>query len=162
MSAESERHRANQPWPTKTLIVTSVMAFIMSASFAFFFVDDVPPSTHPEPVPQHVRPAPTTRTEPEAVATTAEVTSIHVRGTTLRVGDSADKVLNTFDPADLKGLDFTPDPTHPEELTVTRQYNVYGQSFALKMGRTHLLGPERIVRITLSSARGGIRRIVKS
>ena len=96
------------------------------------------------------------------MGTAVEVTSVQVRGTTLRVGDSADKVLNTLEPADLKGLDFTSDPTHPEGLLVTRQYDVDGQSFALTMGRSHLLGPERIVRIALKSATGGLRRTVKS
>ena len=162
MPAQSERHGSGQGWPAKALIAMSVVAFVTSAVFSFFFVDDAPSSVRSEPSAQPVGPVPAARAGREAVEPPSDVTSVQVRGTTLRVGDSGDKVLNTLEPADLKGLDFTPDPTDPDGLLVTRRYEVDGQAFALTMARSHLLGPERIVRITMSRPKGGVRRFVKS
>jgi hypothetical protein len=130
------------------VVGTGVLVFVLSALFSFFFVD-APSSALPEPATQR-RPATGTPGAPEAVATTGEATSIQVRGTTLRVGDTADEVLNTLKPADLKDLDFVADPGHADGLLVRRHYNVDGQSFYLTMGRTHLFGPDRIVRIATS------------
>ena len=130
----------------RIVIATSVLVFVVSALLSFFFVG-VPPSAVPVPATQRGWTTGTPRA-PEAVATTAETTSIQVRGTTLRVGTTADEAFNTLEPADLKHLDFTPDPSHPDGLLVTRQYNVDGQSFSLTMGRIHALGPDRIVRIS--------------
>src|SRR4029434_6681820 len=83
-----------------------------------------------------------------------ESTSIQVRGATLRVGDTADEVINTLRPADLKGFDFTSDPSQPDGLLVTRHYNVDGQSFSLTMGRRLPLGPDRRVRISTTRPHG--------
>ena len=128
---------------------TGVVAFCTSALFSFFFVD-LPSFALPEPTTQSRR---TTAAlgAPTAVASTGETTSIQVRGATLRVGTTANEVLNALQPGDLVGLDFTPDPTDLGGLLVTRHYNVDGQSFVLVMGRSHLLGPERIRRISTAA-----------
>jgi len=81
-----------------------------------------------------------------------------VRGATLRVGDTADEVINTLRPTDLKGFDFTSDPTQPDGLLVTRHYDVDGQSFSLTMGRRLPLGPDRIVRISTTHRKDGEKR----
>jgi hypothetical protein len=132
------------------LILIGTSAAVVAA---FVFVEL--PSTAPaEPPPQQTR-ATDTPGAREVVATTGETTSIRVRGATLRVGDTADEVINTLRPADLKGFDFTSDPSQPDGLLVTRHYNVDGQSFSLTMGRRLPLGPDRIVRISTTRPQDG-------
>ena len=136
----------------KLILIGTTAAVVAAFSFV-----ELPSTAPPEPAPQRY-PAPATPGAREAVATTGETTSIHVRGATLRVGDTADEVINTLRPADLKGFDFTSDPSQPDGLLVTRHYNVDGQSFSLTMGRRLPLGPDRIVRISTTRPKDGEKR----
>jgi hypothetical protein len=85
------------------------------------------------------------------VAPPEQATSIHVRGKTLRVGDSADDIFKTLEPADSSKTDVGLDPTHPGSLLVTHHYKIEGQSFSLTFARNHDPGPYRLVRITVTA-----------
>src|SRR5262245_7187709 len=86
-----------------------------------------------------------------AVAPPEQATSIRVRATTIRVGDSCDDIFKTLEPADSRKTDVGLDPAHPGSLLVTHHYRIEGQSFSLTFARHHDPGPYRLVRITRSS-----------
>jgi hypothetical protein len=102
--------------------------------------------------------APTTataRATPSPVSVAAalpeQATSIRVRAKTIRVGDSADDIFKTLEPADSSKTDVGLDPAHPGSLMVTHHYKMEGQSFSLTFARNHDPGLYRLVRITTSS-----------
>jgi hypothetical protein len=74
-----------------------------------------------------------------------------VRAKTIRVGDSADDIFKTLEPADSRKTDAALDPAHPGSLLVTHHYKIDGQSFSLAFARDHDPGPYRLVHITTSS-----------
>jgi len=74
-----------------------------------------------------------------------------VRAKTICVGDSADDIFKTLEPADSGKTDAALDPAHPGSLLVTHHYKIDGQSFSLAFARHHDPGPYRLVRITTSS-----------
>jgi hypothetical protein len=74
-----------------------------------------------------------------------------VRATTIRVGDSADDIFKTLEPADSRKTDVGLDPAHPGSLLVTHHYKIEGQSFSLTFARNQDPGPYRLVRITTFS-----------
>ena len=90
----------------------------------------------------------------EAVAPREQAASIRVRGKTIRVGDSADDIFKTLEPADASKTDVGLDPTHPGSLLVTHHYKIEGQSFSLTFARNHDPGPYRLVGITTSPPEG--------
>ena len=92
----------------------------------------------------------------EAVTTPVSPTSIHVRGSDIRVGDSADDVFRTLKPADSVKKEVQPDAVHPGNSLVTHHYHVDGHSFSLTMGRNSDPGPYRVVRISKSSTEKAI------
>jgi len=94
---------------------------------------------------------PATAPVSEAVAPTEQATSIRLRATTIRVGESADDIFKTLEPADSRKTDIERDPTHPGSVLVTHHYTIEGQSFSLTFARDHDPGPYRLVRITTSS-----------
>ena len=83
-------------------------------------------------------------------ATALTPTSITVRAKTIRVGDSADDIFKTLEPADSRKTDASLDPADTGSLLVTHHYNIEGQSFSLTFARHHDPGPYRLVRITTS------------
>src|SRR5262245_45139072 len=105
----------------------------------------IPPATAPA----------TARATPSPVSIAAalpeQAASIRVRAKTIRVGDSADDIFKTLEPADSSKTDIGLDPAHPGSLLVTHHYNLEGQSFSLTFARHHDPGPYRLVRITRSS-----------
>jgi hypothetical protein len=86
----------------------------------------------------------------EAVAPPEQATSIRVRAKTIRVGDSADDIFKTLEPADAGKTDAELDPTHPGSLLVTHHYEIEGQAFSVTFARDRDPGPYRVVRITTS------------
>jgi hypothetical protein len=86
-----------------------------------------------------------------AAALPEQATSIRVRAQTIRVGDSADDIFKTLEPADSGKTDVGLDPTRPGNLLVTHHYEIEGQSFSLTFARHHDSGPYRLVRINTSS-----------
>lgn len=107
----------------------------------------IPPATAPTTATARATPSPVS----EAAALPEQATSIRVRAKTIRVGDSADDIFKTLEPADSRKTDVRFDPTHPGSLLVTHHYKIEGQSFALTFARNHDPGPYRLVRITTSS-----------
>ena len=83
-------------------------------------------------------------------ALSEHVTSIRVRATTIRVGDSADDIFKALEPADSTKTDAVLDPSHPGSLLVTHHYKIEGQCFSLTFARNHDPDPYRLVRITTS------------
>ena len=107
----------------------------------------IPSSTAPTTATARATPSPVLA----AAAVSEQATSIHVRATTIRVGDSADDIFKTLEPADSRTTDVALDPAHPGSLLVTHHYKIEGQAFSLTFARHHDPGPYRLVRITMSS-----------
>ena len=80
----------------------------------------------------------------------AEISSISIRGKTIRIGDTADDIFKTLKPADSKKKDVGPDPANPGSLLVTQHYEVEGKSFPLTLARNPDPGPYRLIRISSS------------
>ena len=104
----------------------------------------IPPATAPTTVTARATPSPVS----EPVARPEQAPSIRVRATTIRVGDSADDIFKTLEPADSTKTDAGLDPAHPGSLLVTHHYKIEGRSFSLTFARHHDSGPYRLVRIT--------------
>jgi len=108
----------------------------------------IPPATAPTTATARVTPSPVSG----AAAVPEQATSIHVRAKTIRIGDSADDIFKTLEPADSSKTDAGLDPAHPGSLLVTHHYRIEGQTFSLTFARDHTPpGPYRLVRITTSS-----------
>ena len=106
----------------------------------------IPPGTAPTTATARATPSPVS-----GAAVPEQATSIRVRAKTMRVGDSADDIFKTLEPADSRKTDAALDPAHPGSLLVTHHYKIDGQSFSLAFARHHDPGPYRLVRITTSS-----------
>jgi hypothetical protein len=106
-----------------------------------------PPATAPTTATARATPSPVSG----AATVPEQATSIRVRAKTIRVGDSADDIFKTLEPADSRKTDAALDPAHPGSLLVTHHYKIDGQSFSLAFARHHDPGPYRLVRITTSS-----------
>jgi hypothetical protein len=106
-----------------------------------------PPATAPTTAPARATPSPGS----VAAALPEQATSIRVRAKTIRVGDSADDIFKTLEPADSSKTDVGLDPAHPGSLLVTHHYKIEGQTFSLTFARHHDSGHYRLVRITTSS-----------
>jgi hypothetical protein len=105
-----------------------------------------PPATAPTTATARATPSPVS-----GAAVPDQATSIRVRAKTIRVGDSADDIFKTLEPADSRKTDAALDPAHPGSLLVTHHYKIDGQSFSLAFARHDDPGPYRLVRITTSS-----------
>src|SRR6185295_644396 len=103
----------------------------------------IPPGTAPTTATARATPSPVS-----GAAVPEQATSIRVRAKTMRVGDSADDIFKTLEPADSRKTDAALDPAHPGSLLVTHHYKIDGQSFSLAFARHHDPGPYRLVRIT--------------
>jgi TonB family protein len=90
---------------------------------------------------------------PVKVPTSVDAESIRVRGTPIRLGDTADEVFQTLKPADSKKKDVGSDPRHPGSLLVTHHYEVEGKRFSLTFSRKPDPGPYRLIRISTSPLR---------
>jgi hypothetical protein len=119
-------------------------ATIVGIAFVAGWDGSMPPATAPTTATATPSPGSDAAAPPEQAA------SIRVRGKTIRVGDSADDIFNTVEPADSSKTDAGLDPTHPGSLLVTHHYKIEGQSFSLTFARNHDPGPYRLVRITTS------------
>jgi hypothetical protein len=106
-----------------------------------------PPATAPTTATARPTPSPVSG----AAVVPEQATSIRVRAKTIRVGDSADDIFKTLEPADSRKTDVGLDPAHPGSLLVTHHYQIEGQTFSLTFARNHDPGPYRLVRITTSS-----------
>jgi hypothetical protein len=106
----------------------------------------MPPARAPTTATARATPSPVS-----GAAVRDQATSIHVRAKTIRVGDSADDIFKTLEPADSGKTDVGLDPAHPGSLLVTHHYKIEGQTFSLTFARHHDPGPYRLVRITTSS-----------
>jgi hypothetical protein len=107
----------------------------------------IPPATAPTTTTVRATPSPVS----EAAAVPEQATSIRVRARTIRVGDSADDIFKTLEPADSRKTDVALDPAHPGSLLVTHHYQIEGHTFSLTFARNHDSGPYRLVRMTTSS-----------
>jgi hypothetical protein len=107
----------------------------------------IPPATAPTPATARATPSPVS----VAAALSEQATSIRVRAKTIRVGDSADDIFRTLEPADSSKTDVGLDPAHPGSVLVTHHYKIEGQSFSLTFARNQDPGLYRLVRITTSS-----------
>jgi len=107
----------------------------------------IPAATAPITAATGATPAPVSG----AAAVRRQATSICVRATTIRIGDTADDIFKTLEPADSRKTDVGLDPAHPGSLLVTHHYKIEGQAFSLTFARDHDPGPYRLVRITTSS-----------
>ena len=129
---------------TKRLNLAAVMVGIALAAGGG---GSMPPATAPTTATARATPSPVS----EAAAPPEQATSICVRAKAIRVGDSADDIFNTLEPADSRKTDVGLDPAHPGSLLVTHHYKIEGKTFSLTFARHHDPGPYRLVRITTSS-----------
>jgi hypothetical protein len=132
--------------PTRTMKRLNLAAAILGIALAAGWDLSMPLATAPTTATARATPFPVS----EAVAPPEQAASIRVRGKTIRVGDSADDIFKTLEPADSSKTDVGPDPTHPGSLLVTHHYKIEGQSFSLTFARNHDPGPYRLVRIIMS------------
>jgi len=133
--------------PTRRMNGLHLAAVIFGIALAAGSDGLIPPATAPTTATARATPSPVSG----AAAVPEQATSIRVRATTIRVGDSADDIFKTLEPADSRKTDVALDPAHPGSLLVTHHYKIEGQSFALTFARNHDPGPYRLVRITTSS-----------
>jgi hypothetical protein len=133
--------------PTRTMKRLDLAVVMFCVALAAGWDGLMPPATAPTTATARATPPRLSGTS----ASPGRATSIRVRGKTIRVGDSADDIFNTLEPADSSKTDVGLDPTHPGSLLVTHQYKIEGQSFSLTFARKHDPGPYRLVRITTSS-----------
>jgi hypothetical protein len=131
---------------TRTTKRLNLAAVIVGIALAAEWGGSMPPATAPTTATAQATPSPVS----EAVAPAEQAASIRVRGKTIRVGDSADDIFKTLEPADSSKTDVGLDPTHPGSLLVTHHYKIEGQSFSLTFARKHDPGPYRLVRIIMS------------
>src|SRR5580658_9710958 len=89
-----------------------------------------------------------------APALTPQTSSLRIRGKTIRVGDTADSVFETLKPADSKNTEVRPDPSNPQSLLVTHDYEVEGRAFSLTFARPADPGPYFLLRITMAATKG--------
>ena len=129
--------------PTRTMKRLNLAAAILGIALAAGWDWSMPQAT------ARATPSPGS----DAVAPPDQAASIRVRGKTIRVGDSADDIFKTLEPADSSKTDVGLDPTHPGSLLVTHHYKIEGQSFSLTFARNHDPGPYRLVRLTTSPPR---------
>src|SRR4030095_9085543 len=132
--------------PTRTVKGLNLAAVIFGISLAAGWDGLIPPATAPTTATARATPSSVS----EAVAPPEHATSIRVRAKSIRVGDSADDIFKTLEPADSRKTDVGLDPSHPGSLLVTHHYKIEGQSFSLTFARNHDPGPYRLVRITTS------------
>jgi hypothetical protein len=125
----------------------NLAAAILGIALAAGWDGSMLPATAPITATARATPSPGS----DAVASPEQAASIHVRGKTIRVGDSADDIFKTLEPADSSKTDVGVDPTHPGSLLVTHHYKIEGQSFSLTFARHHDPGPYQLVRITVTA-----------
>ena len=133
--------------PTRRMNGLHLAAVIFGFALAAGSDGLVPPATAPTTATARATASPVS----EAVAHREQATFIRVRAKTIRVGDSADDIFKTLEPADSRKTDVGLDPAHPGSLLVTHHYKIEGQAFSLTFARDHDPGPYRLVRITTSS-----------
>src|SRR5262245_34153397 len=133
--------------PTRTMKRLNPAAVMLGIALAAGCDGLMPPATPPTTATARATRPPVS----EAVAPLEQATSIRVRTKTIRVGDSADEIFKTLEPADSGKTDVALDPTHPGSLVVTHHYQIEGQTFSLTFARDYDAGPYRLVRITTSS-----------
>jgi hypothetical protein len=133
--------------PTRNMNGLHLAAVIFGIALAAGSDGLRPPATAPTTATARATPSPVSG----AAALPEQATSIRVRAKTIRVGDSADDIFKTLEPADSRKTDAALDPAHPGSLLVTHHYKIDGQSFSLAFARHHDPGPYRLVRITTSS-----------
>jgi len=122
-------------------------AVIFGIAVAAGWDESIPPATAPTTATARATPSPVSG----AVAPPEQATSIRVRAKTIHVGDSADDIFKTLEPADSRKTDVGLDSAHPGSLLVTHHYKIEGQTFSLTFARHHDPGPYRLVRMTTSS-----------
>ena len=133
--------------PTRTTKRLNLAAVMFGLALAAGWDGLMPPATAPTSATARATPSPVS----EAVATREQPASIRVRATTIRVGDSADDIFKTLEPADSSNTEVALDPIHPGSVLVTHHYKIEGQSFSLTFARSSDLDPYRVVRITTVS-----------
>jgi hypothetical protein len=133
--------------PTRTMKRLNPAAVVFGIALAAGWGGLITPATAPRTATARAALSPVS----EAVAPREQATSIRVRAETIRVGDSADDVFKTLEPADSRKTDVGIDPSHPGSLLVTHHYKIEGQSFSLTFARHHDPGPYRLIRITTSA-----------
>lgn len=133
--------------PTHNMNGLHLAAVIFGIALAAASDGLIPPATAPTTATARATPSPVSG----AAAVPEQATSIPVRAKTIRVGDSADDIFKTLEPADSRKTDVALDPAHPGSLLVTHHYKIEGQTFSLTFARNHDPGPYRLVRITTSS-----------
>ena len=133
--------------PTRTMNALHLAAVIFGIGLAAGSYGLIPPATSSTTATARATPSRVSR----AAAVPEQATSIRVRAKTIRVGDSADDIFKTLEPADSNKTDVGLDRAHPGSLLVTHHYKIEGQTFSLTFARNHDLGPYRLVRLTTSS-----------
>jgi len=128
---------------TRTTKRLNLAAVIVGIALAAEWGGSMPPATAPPTATARATPSPVS----EPVARLEQATSIRVRARTIRIGDAADDIFKTLEPADSRKTDAGLDPTYPGSLVVTHHYKIEGQSFSLTFARNHDPGPYRLVRI---------------
>jgi hypothetical protein len=136
-----------QVTPTRTMRWLNLAAVMFAVALGAGWDRLKPPATAQRTATARATPLPVS----EAVAPPEQATSVRVRTKTIRVGDSADDISKTLEPADSRKTDVGLDPTHPGSLLVTHHYEIEGQSFSLTFARSHDPGPYRLVSITTFS-----------
>jgi hypothetical protein len=125
----------------------NLAAAIVGIAFVAGWDGAMPPATAPTTATARAIPSPGS----DAVAPSEQAASVRVRGKTIRVGDSADDIFKTLEPADSSKTDVGLDSTRPGSLLVTHHYKIEGQSFSLTFARNHDPGPYRLVSITVTA-----------
>ena len=133
---------------TRTTKRLNLASAILGIALVAGWDGSMPPATAPTTATAQATPSPGSDAAPPEQAA-----PIRVRGKTIRVGDSADDIFKTLEPADSSKTDVGLDPTHPGSLLVTHHYKIEGQSFSLTFARNHDPGPYRLVRLTTSPPR---------
>lgn len=82
------------------------------------------------------------------VSYAGDVTSINIRGKTVKNNDTADQVFEILKKSDMVDQKVQKDPNNPNSLLVVKNYNVNGKRFTLYFARVRDPGPYRVIRIT--------------
>lgn len=83
----------------------------------------------------------------------ADVTSLQIRGKSIKVGDTADYVFSILKKDEMLKQDVGRDPKNPNGLALTKYYKADGKSFSLSFARQGDPGPYVVTKITIDQPR---------
>lgn len=83
----------------------------------------------------------------------AEVTSLQIRGKSIKVGDTADHVFSILKKDEMLKQDVGRDPKNPNSLALMKHYKAEGKSFTLAFARVRDPGPYVVTKIVLDQPR---------